>query len=61
LKEVIETMPDKPVPIEDPSWINPRSFFSDEIKEGETVYVTNHPKRSWFAQITRKDGVLKVI
>jgi hypothetical protein len=23
---------------------------------GETIVVTNHPKRSWFAQITRKSA-----
>ena len=60
LKEIIETT-DKEVAIEDPSIVNPRTFFSNEIKEGESVVVTNHPKRSYFAKITRKDGKLKVI
>jgi len=59
LKEIIETT-NKEVPIEDPSWINPRSFFSNEIKEGENVVVTNHPKRSYFATIKRVKGILKV-
>ena len=60
LKEIIETT-DKEVAIEDPSIVNPRSFFSNEIKEGERVMVTNHPKRTYFATITRQNGVLKVI
>jgi len=59
LKEIIETT-NKEVPIEDPSWSNPRSFFSSDIKEGESVVVTNHPKRSYFATIYIKDGLLKV-
>jgi len=60
LKEVIETT-DKEVAIEDPSFVNPRSFFSDEIKDGESVAVTNHPKRSYFATIKNVGGKLKVI
>lgn len=31
------------------------------VKPGDSVVVTNHPKRSWFAKITRKqDGSFKV-
>lgn len=30
------------------------------LPEGKKVIVTNHPKRSWFAQIERKGGKLKV-
>jgi len=59
LKEIIETT-NKEVPIEDPNFLNPRSFFSNEIKKGESVVVTNHPKRSYFATIYNKDGLLKV-
>ena len=40
--------------IEDPSFFNPRCFYSDDIPPGRTEVVTNHPKRSWFAQIGRK-------
>lgn len=39
--------------IDDPSMFNPRSFFSNELKNGEKVIVTNHPKRSYFAEIGR--------
>ncbi len=60
LKEVLEQT-DKDVAIEDPSFTNPRTFFSSEIKEGESVIVTNHPKRSYFAKIIKKDGKLKVL
>ncbi len=50
----------KKVTIEDPSIFNPRLFTAAEIQPGETIYVTNHPKRSWFAQIKRTDKGLKV-
>jgi len=46
--------------IEDPSIVNPRAFFATNMKEGEEVVVTNHPKRSWFAQVGRKGGKLYV-
>ena len=35
-----------------------RTFIDTDIKEGENIVATNHPKRSWFAQITRKNGKL---
>jgi len=60
LKEIIEGT-DKEVPIEDPSFVAPRSFFSTDIKDGESVIVTNHPKRSYFATIKNVSGKLKVI
>lgn len=28
-------------------------FIADALKPGEVVFVTNHPKRSWFAQVGR--------
>jgi len=61
-KEFKEAIKDKPerVRIEDPSVFAPRTFFATHIKEGETIYVTNHPKRSWFANVTRKKGKLIV-
>ena len=46
--------------IEDPSFMNPRSFTSTELRDGEKIVVTNHPKRSWFAQLQRSNGILKV-
>lgn len=47
--------------IEDPSVNRPRSFLSSELQPGEKVTVTNHPKRSWFAQVGRDvDGTLYV-
>jgi hypothetical protein len=39
--------------IEDPSIFNPRWFTMGEMTVGQRVVVTNHPKRSWFAQIER--------
>lgn len=48
------------VAIADPSIVAPRFFYSDELKEGEEVVVTNHPKRSWFAQVGRRNGALYV-
>ncbi len=44
----------------DPSIVAPRSFSSIQLKEGEEIVATNHPKRSWFAQIGRKAGKLYV-
>jgi len=58
-KEDCKTKPDN-VRIEDPSIFSPRTFFASQIKEGETIYVTNHPKRSWFANVTRKSGKLVI-
>ena len=44
----------------DPSMFNPQSRYVYEIKDGESVIVTNHPRRSWFATITKRDGKLEV-
>ena len=46
--------------IEDPSFVNPRMFMAKELKNGEVIVVTNHPKRSWFAQIKNNSGGLEV-
>lgn len=46
--------------IQDPSIMSSRSFQVSDIQEGETVFVTNHPQRTWFAKITRKSGMLVV-
>lgn len=51
--------------LEDPNlkstWRNHGFEFSPTIlQEGEIIVVTNHPKRSWFATITRKNGKLVV-
>ena len=60
-KELKETIEDGGlVYIEDPSIVNPRTFSTSEIKEDEVITVTNHPKRSYFAIIERKNGKLKV-
>jgi len=50
----------KNIIIEDPSIFNPRSFWSNNISEGEKIVVTNHPKRSFFAIITKKNGSVLV-
>lgn len=39
--------------LDDPSIVQQRSFTLDQMALGQTEVVTNHPKRSWFAQITR--------
>ena len=39
----------------DPSIFEPRSYYSLEMPVGTTITCTNHPKRSWFASVTRKD------
>lgn len=60
LREAVAKEPAR-VWIEDPSIFAPRSFSAAEIGLGLCEVVTNHPKRSWFAQIVRKpDGSLAV-
>lgn len=46
--------------IHDPSIIKTRDFMASEINEGENVIVTNHPARTYFAEIGRKKGKLYV-
>lgn len=46
----------------DPSVFHPRSGFIEEILEHtDVIYATNHPKRSWFAQIRRNKKTGKII
>lgn len=33
------------------NWLIETSMFGPEIGPGKTVVCTNHPKRSWFAQV----------
>jgi len=44
----------------DPSFFAPREFFASNLNEGEEIVATNHPKRSWFAQIGKKGGKVYV-
>lgn len=37
----------------DPSIFSPRNVRATEMNIGEVLTVTNHPKRSWFAEVTR--------
>ena len=46
--------------IEDPSFFNPRTFTTKDMKHGEVICVTNHPKRSWFAQLKKVGGDISV-
>ena len=50
-----EAVADEPVHVHvyDPSIFNERRFNLTDMAIGETIYVTNHPKRSWFAQVRR--------
>lgn len=41
--------------IEDPSIFKPWYRPLSDFKPGEEVVVTNHPKRSWFAQVGRTE------
>jgi len=58
LKEAIKNKQD--FSIEDPSWTNPHSFMASEMFEGQNVAITNHPKRSWYANLKMIDGKIKV-
>lgn len=42
------------VVIQDPSIFNPRTIRNEDMQDGESIIVTNHPKRSWFGCIKRK-------
>ena len=37
----------------DPSVIKRQSILSINMKVGDSIICTNHPKRSWFAKITK--------
>ena len=52
----------RPVYLDDPSIFSPISGSIFEIMQKvHHITVTNHPKRSWFASVTRKpDGSFKV-
>lgn len=59
-KEAISTNP-KMVWLDDPAVIGAVSGYANEVvKEGGIVFVTNHPKRSWYAQVTRREGRYKI-
>ncbi len=48
--------------LSDPSIINPHSGYLNELLgELEDIYVTNHPKRSWFARIRRSKKTGRII
>lgn len=53
LREAVAAAPQR-VWIDDPSFLAPRFFAAASIPAGRTEVVTNHPKRSWFAQVGRK-------
>jgi hypothetical protein len=44
----------------DPSIINPKSFYSQTMRPGESFICTNHPKKSWFAKVERTEDGWKV-
>ena len=46
--------------IYDPSICNERCFYLRELKDNESIVVTNHPKRSWFTCIKKINGKLTV-
>lgn len=49
------------ITIEDPSVFAPRKFTTAEMVPGQSEVVTNHPKRSWFATLIKKeDGRIEV-
>lgn len=57
-KEAVAADP-RAVSVEDPSlmpsWCKyGPSFTLDTLRVGDSITVTNHPKRSWFAQVTRE-------
>lgn len=62
LKEMAASEPAL-VHVQDPSFFDKpygEYFRLDVMKVGSKIVVTNHPKRSWFAQIERTDKGFKV-
>lgn len=66
LKEAVANGPEY-VQVIDPSLMpewrkyGATQFSLDAMKAGDSIVVTNHPKRSWFAEIVCKgNGVFKV-
>jgi hypothetical protein len=60
LREHIAFEPHR-VEIHDPSIKGERYFTANEMNEGQSEVVTNHPKRSWFGKITKMpNGTFKV-
>lgn len=59
-KEAVEDT-DGDVWVDDPSIFSPVSgFVKDVVTEGRAIVVTNHPKRSWFAEVKLVNGQIKV-
>ena len=59
-KEAVRDNPHR-VMLDDPSIFDPISGSVEEIMSKRSmITVTNHPKRSWFAQITKSDKGIKV-
>ena len=46
---------------DDPSFFTPQSYFSNLMPVGLTITCTNHPKRSWFASVTKLQEGFKVL
>lgn len=44
--------------IGEPLYYSETSLFGPEYTTNGDVWGTNHPKRSWFAQITMKNGLI---
>lgn len=62
LKKLLEVNPSA-VWLEDPSVFEPNPFAgpASRLPVGQRVVVTNHPRRTWFAEIERRpDGSFKV-
>ena len=58
-KAAIETQGD--VVIHDPSIMDEYTgSLKDRIESVGPVYLTNHPKRSWFAKAILRNGLIKV-
>ena len=59
-KEAVAKAPDL-VHVYDPSIFNPLSGYVNDVAKAKGLFtVTNHPKRTWFAEVRYTDGKLKV-
>lgn len=60
LKQAVAEGFNAEVQINDPLGVGTGIMGILEVPEGMTLVVTNHPKRSWFANITRRNGKVVV-
>lgn len=60
LKQAVKDGFNAEMQVEDPEGIGSGIMGINEIPEDIILTVTNHPKRTWFANVSRQNGKTKV-